>query len=214
MSAPLVIGVLVSGTGTNLQALIDATAAGRITARIAVVVSNVATAKGLERARAAQIPAIVVDHKSYGTRESFDAAVTEVLKAHGVSCVVLAGFMRLVTPVLLDAFPDRVVNIHPSLLPAFPGVNAQAQAVAYGARVSGCTVHFVDAGMDSGPIVAQAVVPVLPTDDEGTLRDRILEKEHALLPEVLQWIAEGRVRVERQAGARPRVVVADAPVLP
>jgi phosphoribosylglycinamide formyltransferase-1 len=211
VSAELVLGVLVSGSGTNLQAVIDAVGNGRLRAKIAVVLSNVATAKALDRARAAGIATMVVDHKAHPTREAFDGAVVDVLRAHGVSCVVLAGFMRIITPVLLDAFPQRVVNIHPSLLPAFPGVHAQAQALKYGVRVSGCTVHLVDAGMDTGPILAQATVPVLDDDDEETLRDRILVEEHALLPEVLQWLADDRVEVVRaEAGARPRIRVKPA----
>lgn len=192
---PFVLGVLVSGSGTNLQAVLDAVASGRLRAKLGVVISNVATAKALDRARAAGVPTLVIDHKAHPSRESFDGALVEALRGHGVSCVVLAGFMRLITPVLLDAFPHRVVNIHPALLPAFPGVHAQAQALAYGVRVTGCTVHLVDAGMDTGPILAQATVPVLDGDDEAALRDRILVKEHELLPEVLQWIAEGRVEV-------------------
>ncbi|MBX3187450.1 MAG: phosphoribosylglycinamide formyltransferase [Labilithrix sp.] len=204
----LVLGVLVSGSGTNLQALLDAVKAGRLSAKIGVVVSNVATAKGLDRARAAGVPAVVVDHKAFADRAAFDAAVVEVLRAHGATCVVLAGFMRLVTPVLLDAFPHRVVNIHPALLPAFPGVHGPAQALAYGVRVAGCTVHLVDAGMDTGPILAQATVPVLDDDDEASLAARILEKEHELLPQVVQWIAEGRVEVAPGGeGKRPRVRV-------
>jgi phosphoribosylglycinamide formyltransferase-1 len=135
VSAELVLGVLVSGSGTNLQAVIDAVASGRLRAKIGVVVSNLATAKALDRARAAGIPTVVVDHKAHSRREAFDGSVVEVLRAHGVSCVVLAGFMRIITPVLLEAFPHRVVNIHPSLLPAFPGVRAQAQALSYGVRV-------------------------------------------------------------------------------
>jgi phosphoribosylglycinamide formyltransferase 1 len=211
MKRPLSLGVLVSGSGTNLQAVLDAVQDRRIPATVAAVVSNVAAAKGLDRARAAGVPAVVVDHKAYADRESFDGAVVEVLRSHGVECVVLAGFMRIVTPVLLSAFPDRVVNIHPSLLPAFPGVNAQAQALRYGVRVTGCTVHLVDAGTDTGPIVAQAAVPVLDGDDEDALRARILEKEHELLPEVLRWIAEGRVEVlPGKQGERPRVRVAQA----
>ncbi|HEY8075969.1 MAG TPA: phosphoribosylglycinamide formyltransferase, partial [Labilithrix sp.] len=178
-------------------------ASKKLRARVGVVISNVAGAKALDRARAAGAPTIVVDHKAFPSREAFDAAVVESLRAHEVRCVVLAGFMRLVTPVLLDAFPHRVVNIHPALLPAFPGVHAQKQALAYGVRVSGCTVHFVDAGMDTGPILAQATVPVLDDDTEETLRDRILEKEHELLPTVLQWIADDRVEVV--VGERPRV---------
>lgn len=201
------LGILVSGSGTNLQAVLDAVASGNLDAKIGVVLSNVATAKALDRAKSAGVETAVVDHKKYPSREAFDAAVVEVLRAKGVDCVLLAGFMRLVTPVLLDAFKNRVVNIHPALLPAFPGVHSQKQALAYGVRVSGCTVHFVDAGMDTGPIIAQATVPVLDDDTEETLKGRILEKEHALLPEVLQWISEGRVEVvpPTEAGARPRV---------
>jgi phosphoribosylglycinamide formyltransferase 1 len=205
-----VLGVLVSGSGTNLQAIIDAVGAGRLRAKIGVVISNVASAKALERARAAGIPTVVIDHKAHPSRESFDAAVVEALGAHGVRCVVLAGFMRLITPTLLDAFPHRVVNIHPALLPAFPGVHAQAQALAYGVRVTGCTVHLVDTGMDTGPILAQATVPILDSDDEETLRERLLLKEHELLPAVLQWIADDRVEVIAVEGARPRVRIKPA----
>ena len=210
------LGVLVSGSGTNLQAVIDAVAAGRLRAKIGVVVSNIATAKGLDRARAAGISTVVLDHKAYASREAFDGAVVHALRSHGATCVVLAGFMRLITRVLLDAFPQRVVNIHPSLLPAFPGAHSQAQALAYGVRVTGCTVHLVDAGMDTGPVLAQSAVPVLDDDTEETLRDRILVEEHALLPTVLQWIADGRVEVvpgvpgAPGAAARPRVRIAPA----
>lgn len=205
--APFTLGVLVSGSGTNLQAVIDAVAGGRLRAKIGVVIANVATAKALDRARAAGIPTAVIEHKAHPTRQAFDAAVVEVLRKHEVSCVVLAGFMRIVTSVLLEAFPHRVVNIHPSLLPAFPGVHAQADAIAYGVRVSGCTVHLVDSGTDTGPILAQASVPVLDDDDDAALRDRILVKEHELLPAVLQWIADGRVEVIEplEQGERPRV---------
>lgn len=204
---PLTLGVLASGSGTNLQAILDAVAEGRLSAKVAVVVSNVATAKALDRAKAANVPAIIVDHKAFPTREAFDCALVEVLRAHGVECVVLAGFMRLVTGALLRAFPDRVVNVHPALLPAFPGVHAQRQALAYGVAVSGCTVHFVDAGTDTGPIIAQSAVAVREDDDEASLTARILDEEHELLPKVLQWIAEGRVEVEHLAGARPRARV-------
>lgn len=208
---PLVLGVLVSGSGTNLQAVIDAVKAGSLDAKIAVVVSNIATAKGLDRAAAAGIPTVVLDHKAYPNRAAFDAAVVDVLRERGVSCVVLAGFMRIVTSTLLEAFPHRVVNIHPSLLPAFPGVDAQAQAFAYGVRVTGCTVHLVDTGTDTGPILAQATVPVLDGDDVSALRARILQKEHELLPAVLQWIAEGRVEVVAgEAGTRPRIRILPA----
>jgi phosphoribosylglycinamide formyltransferase 1 len=204
-----VLGVLVSGSGTNLQAILDAIAADKLAAKVGVVVSNVPGAKALERARAAKVPAIVVDHKAFSSREAFDAAVVEVLQAHRVDCVVLAGFMRLVTPTLLNAFPFRVVNVHPALLPAFPGINAPRQALEYGVAISGCTVHFVDAGTDTGPIIAQAPVVVLDDDDEASLTARILQKEHDLLPTVLQLIALDRVEVEEPAsvGSRPRVRV-------
>jgi phosphoribosylglycinamide formyltransferase-1 len=203
------LGVLISGSGTNLQAILDAVAAKRLDAEVAVVLSNVATAKGLDRAKAAGVATAVLDHKAFAGREAFDAAVVEVLRAHEVELVVLAGFMRIVTPVLLGAFPNRVVNIHPALLPAFPGVHAQKQALEHGVRVTGCTVHLVDSGMDTGPILAQSVVSVLPDDDEATLSARILEKEHELLPEVLQWFAQGRVEIEPREGKRPRVRIKD-----
>jgi phosphoribosylglycinamide formyltransferase 1 len=203
----ITLGVLVSGTGSNLQAILDAVAQKKLDARVAVVVSNVAGAGGLERAREAGVEAVVVDHKAYADRRAFDAAVVEVLRARGVEVVVLAGFMRLVTDVLLGAFPMRVVNVHPSLLPAFPGVHSQQQAFDYGVRVAGCTVHLVDGGTDTGPILAQASVSVEEDDDAESLRLRILAREHELLPRVLQWMAEGRVTVEAVAGGRARVRV-------
>jgi phosphoribosylglycinamide formyltransferase-1 len=201
----IVLGVLVSGSGTNLQAILDAVRDRSLDARVAVVVSNVPEAQALERARSAGVETVVLDHTQFGDRVAFDRAVLDVLRERRVELVVLAGFMRLLTPVLLDAFPMRIVNVHPALLPAFPGVRGQRQALEYGARVSGCTVHFVDRGTDTGPIIAQAAVPVLEDDDEATLTARILVEEHALLPRVLQWIAEGRVTVEATTGARPRV---------
>ena len=205
----ITLGVLVSGTGTNLQALLDAIASSKLDARIGVVVSNVAEAKALQRAREAGVKTVVVDHTHYTDRRAFDAAVVEALRAHGVELVVLAGFMRLLTDVLLDAYPMRIVNVHPALLPAFPGLHAQRQAVDYGVRVSGVTVHLVDAGTDSGPIVAQTAVPVHEGDDEESLRKRILKEEHALLPRVLQWFSEGRVTVEpAPPGKRAKVRVA------
>jgi phosphoribosylglycinamide formyltransferase 1 len=201
------LGVLVSGSGTNLQAILDAIAAGTLTARVAVVVSNVPGVAALDRARAAGVDGVVVDHKTFADRRAFDAAVIEVLRSRGVELVVLAGFMRIVTDVLLDAFPLRIVNVHPALLPAFPGVHAQKQALDYGVRVTGCTVHFVDRGTDTGPIIAQATVPVLDADDEESLSARIRTKEHELLPRALQWIADGLVTVAQLGGGRARVRV-------
>ena len=207
MAGLITLGVLVSGTGSNLQAILDAVAQKKLDARVAVVVSNVAGAGGLERAREAGVETAIVDHKAYADRRTFDAALVEVLRARGVEVVVLAGFMRLVTDVLLGAFPMRVVNVHPSLLPAFPGVHSQQQAFDYGVRIAGCTVHLVDGGTDTGPILAQAAVPVEEDDDAESLRLRILAREHELLPQVLQWMAEGRVTVEAVAGGRARVRV-------
>jgi len=206
---PLKIGVLLSGSGTNFQAILDAIDRKALDAKVSVVISNVASAGGLERAKAKEIPAIVIDHRRYGNRKDFDAAVVEVLVGHDVDYVVLAGFMRVVSNVLLDAFPMRVLNIHPALLPAFAGLNAQSQAFAYGVKISGCTVHFVDAGTDTGPIIAQAVVPILGEDDDESLRQRILKAEHRLLPTVLQWLAEGRVTAKPgpKGNERARVVL-------
>lgn len=200
------IAVLVSGSGTNLQAVLDAVRSGRLEAEVALVVSNKASAPALTRAADAGIPSHVVSHKDYASREAYDAALVALLRSHAVDLVVLAGFMRIVTHVLLDAFPNRVVNIHPSLLPAFPGVEAQRQAFEAGVAVTGCTVHLVDGGMDTGPIIAQAAVAVRADDDEASLRARILAEEHRLLPRALQWFARGLVSVVHEAGvARVRV---------
>jgi phosphoribosylglycinamide formyltransferase-1 len=202
----LQLGVLVSGSGSNFQAILDAIAEGSLNASVGLVVSNKADAYALERARRAEVPSRVLSHREFGSREAFDLALVGTLRDAGVDFVVLAGFMRLLTPVFLSAFPARVINIHPALLPAFPGSHAQRQAVAYGVKVSGCTVHFVDEGTDTGPIIAQSAVIVRDDDTEQTLAERILVEEHRLLVEVLRWIAAGRVRVVSQgAGSRPRV---------
>ncbi len=203
MPEPLVLGVLLSGSGTNLQALIDAIAAGQLHARIAVVISNVPDVGGIERARRHGLTVRVLPHRDAPTRAAYDAQVVEILRTHGVELVVLAGFMRLVTPVLLAAYPSRVVNVHPALLPAFPGLHAERQALQHGARLTGVTVHFVDEETDHGPILAQAAVPVFPDDTETTLHARIQRQEHRLYPFAIQLIAEGRVRIEGR-----RVVIA------
>jgi phosphoribosylglycinamide formyltransferase-1 len=241
MTHEMKVGVLASGSGTNLQALLDAQAGGQLgPARVVVVGVNVPGCGALARAAAAGVHHFVVDHRSprgeaadggagglgglggdgpppggrgepasaaARRRELFDAAVVAALRAHEVELVVLAGFMRILTPVFLSAFAGRVLNIHPSLLPAFPGVAAQEQALRHGVKVAGCTVHFVEVGgVDSGPIIAQAAVPVLDDDDVGALRARILVEEHRLLPEVVRAVAEGwvhqspgerRVRIRR-----------------
>jgi phosphoribosylglycinamide formyltransferase 1 len=204
----LKLAVLVSGGGTNLQAILDAIESGVLDAKVALVLSNKPGAFALERARVAGVPTQVISHRDFPTREAFDGAVVEALRGHDAEWVVLAGFMRIVTNVLLDAFPHRVINVHPALLPAFPGAHAQADALAYGVRVTGCTVHLVDAGTDTGPIIAQAVVPVRDDDTLETLTARLLAEEHVLLPAVLQSVAEGRVTVEHAApGQRTRVRV-------
>ncbi len=191
----LAIGVLASGSGSNLQAVLDACLGGRLDARVVAVVSDVPDAFALERARRAGIAAEVVGWGESPSREAHDARVVEALGRHGVDTVILAGYLRLVSPVLLGAFPGRVLNIHPALLPAFPGLHVHGQVIAAGAKFSGCTVHFVDEGMDTGPIILQAVVPVRDDDTPDTLAARILREEHRVYPQALQYLAEGRLRV-------------------
>jgi phosphoribosylglycinamide formyltransferase-1 len=190
------IGVLISGRGSNLQALIDAGRAGALGGgQIAVVISNVESAYGLERARDAGIPALHIDHRGK-QRTAFDAEVIHALKAHEVGLVCLAGFMRLLSADFVRAFPGRILNIHPALLPAFPGLDAQRQALEHGVKVSGPTVHIVDEGLDSGPIVAQEAVPVKDDDSVETLSARILEAEHRIYPLAVRVLLSGRARVE------------------
>lgn len=192
----LKVGVLASGNGSNLQSIIDTIESGKLPVEIACVVSNNAAAFALERARQHAIPALHIDHRIFSGREAYDAALVETLREYGVKLVVLAGFMRIITPVLLDAFPSAIMNIHPALLPSFPGLHAQRQAIDYGAKVSGCTVHFVDAGTDTGPIIIQAAVPVLEGDTVETLSARILVEEHRNYPEAIRLFAAGRLRIE------------------
>jgi phosphoribosylglycinamide formyltransferase-1 len=190
------IGVLASGSGSNLQAILDACASGAVPAQVAVVVCNVAGAGALERAEKAGVPAVLLAHGKYPSRDAYDAELVALLRKHGVELVCLAGFMRLITPVLLSAFQNKVLNIHPSLLPAYPGMHAVRQALAAGARISGCTVHMVDEGTDTGPIVIQAAVPVLDGDTEETLAARILVQEHRCYPRAISLLAQGRVALE------------------
>ena len=190
------IGVLISGRGSNLQAVIDSIAAGRLDAEIAVVISNRANAAGLERARAAGIETLHIDHRRYPSREAFDLAVVEELKQRGVSLVCLAGFMRLLSAAFVAAFPNRILNIHPSLLPAFPGLDGQRQAWEHGVKVSGATVHIVTPELDAGPIVRQAVVPVRDDDTPDTLAARILAEEHRIYPEAIDIMLAGGWRIE------------------
>ncbi len=191
----LKLGVLVSGGGTNLQAIIDAIEAGDLNAKITVVLSDNPEAYGLKRASAHGIPTEVVTRDGYPTKKTYDTRAVELLRSHGVEYVVLAGFMRIISKVFLAAFPMRIINIHPSLLPSFPGLDVQQAAIEHGVRFSGCTVHFVDEGIDSGPIIIQAVVPVLDGDTEDLLSARILKEEHRIYPQAIQFISEGRVRV-------------------
>jgi phosphoribosylglycinamide formyltransferase 1 len=190
------LGVLISGRGSNLQALIDAIASGRLEASIVVVISNRKDAAGLERARAAGIETIVRSHRDFQSRDDYDRALARELRERAVGLVCLAGFMRLVGPELIEAFPSRILNIHPSLLPAFPGLDAQKQAIQRGVKVSGVTVHLVTAELDGGPIVMQRAVPVVPGDTAESLAERILEEEHRAYPEAVQMILDGGWRLE------------------
>jgi len=190
-----VIAVLVSGSGSNLQAIIDASERGEIPCRVGVVLSNKADAYGLVRARNHGIPTDVVDHRAFESREAFDARLVEVIRASGAELVCLAGFMRVVTPVFLRAFPHRILNIHPALLPSFPGTHGARQALRYGVRFSGCTVHFLDEGVDTGPVIVQAVVPVYEDDTEETLAARILTEEHRIYPMAIRLFFEGRLEL-------------------
>ena len=190
------LGVLASGRGSNLQAIIDAIEKRSLEAVVAVVISNKADAPALERARRHGVPAIFLDPKATPGREQYDTLLLERLREHDVELIVLAGYMKIVTRVLLDAYPNRIMNIHPSLLPAFPGLTAQKQALDWGVKFAGCTVHFVTEGVDAGPIIRQAGVPVFESDTEETLSARILSEEHRIYTEAIQLFAEGRLSVE------------------
>jgi len=203
-------GALISGAGTNLRAIIDRIAAGRLDCELRVVISNRAEAAGLARASAAGIPTRVIDHRRYAARADFDRAVIDALRDAGVELVLLAGFDRLVGPAFVDAFPSRIMNIHPALLPAFKGLHAQADALDYGVKIAGATVHFVDRETDHGPIIVQGAVAVRPDDTAATLRERILAVEHEIYPTAIQLYAEGRLSVE----GRRVVVQGPLPSLP
>lgn len=196
MSESPTIAVLISGSGSNLQAIIDASEKGEIPCRVGIVISNKADAYGLARARKHGIPTEVVDHKRFASREEFDAKLVEVIRGTGADLVCLAGFMRILTPVFIRAFPNRILNIHPALLPSFPGTHGPGQAHAYGVRFSGCTVHFLDEGVDTGPIIVQAIVPVYDDDTEDTLAARILVQEHRIYPMAIRLFFSGRLVFE------------------
>jgi len=189
------LGVLISGSGSNLQAIIDAIEAKRLDATIRIVLSNREDAYGLVRAERHKISTAVLDHKKFSSREAYDQAVVDSLQFHGVELVILAGFMRLLSPVFVKAYSNRIMNIHPALLPSFPGLHVQKKAVEHGVRFSGCTVHFVNEECDEGPIIIQAVVPVFPNDTEESLSARILKEEHRIYPRAIQLYSEGRLSV-------------------
>ena len=195
MAKPLLIGVLISGSGTNLQSIIDAIEVKKLDANIAVVLSNKADAYGLARAQNHGIRTEVLDHKAFASREAYDQAVVDLLRARGVELVVLAGFMRLLSSVFVKAYSNRIVNIHPALLPSFPGLHVQKKALDHGVRFAGCTVHYDNEECDEGPIIIQVVVPVYPDDSEEQLAARILKQEHRIYPRAIQLYAEGRLHV-------------------
>jgi len=201
------IAVLVSGGGSNLQSLIDSIESGSINAEIALVLSNKEGVYGLERAARHNIPTVVIKHGDFPDRESFESRLIEVIDGHGAELVVLAGFMRVLTPLFVGHYHHRIMNIHPAILPSFPGIHGQKQALDYGVRFAGCTTHFVDEGTDTGPIILQTVVPILPDDTEESLSARILAEEHRIYPESLRLWAEDRLLIE---GRKVRIIDEEA----
>ena len=208
MTNKLRLGVLISGRGSNLQALIDACAKSDFPAEIVMVISNKGDAQGLDRARSADIPTCIVDHRNYDHRAAFDTEMTWALEDSKVDLVCLAGFMRLLSEEFVEHWWDKLINIHPSLLPAFKGLDVQRRAIKEGAKFSGCTLHYVRHEMDVGPIVTQAVVPIHATDTPDSLAKKILEQEHKIYPAAVKWIAEGRVHID---GERAHVEDAETP---
>lgn len=202
----LPIAVLVSGSGSNLQAIIERIAEGVLEAKITLVVSNKPDAYGLDRAKNHNLQHLCIPNAQYPDRLDFDRAMVRAIQDSGAEAVVLAGFMRMLSSEFLHAFPGRVINIHPALLPSFPGVHGQRDAAEYGVTISGCTVHLVDELMDNGPVIIQAAIPVYPEDDEESLGARILKSEHRVLPQAIQWLATGRIRLE---GRKVRVLPAN-----
>lgn len=198
MSKTTVLGVLASGRGSNLQSILDAISAGRLDAKVGVVISDNPDANVLKRLAVndPDIPAVCISRKDYETKAEFESAIVAELKVHRVELVILAGFMRILSPSFVEALPGRVMNIHPSLLPSFPGKHAQEQALDYGVKVAGCTVHFVDEGTDTGPIILQEAVPVLEGDTPDTLAERILHQEHILYPRAIDLYCQGRLKIE------------------
>ena len=209
---PLNIAILASGSGSNAQAIIDKAAAGVLDVNVCCIICNRPGAGVIQRAARAGIACVVLDHKAYPDRESYDSAVVQHLQEHGAELVVLAGYMRLLSPLFLDAFSGRIINIHPALLPSFPGVHGGADALEYGVRISGCTVHFVEEKMDGGPIIIQAAVPVNPGEDLDDLMQRIHVMEHRIYPQAIQWFAQNRISVwGRDVHVAPGAAAAIAP---
>lgn len=209
---PLNIAILASGSGSNAQAIIDKAAAGVLDVNVCCIICNRPGAGVIERAARAGIACVVLDHKAYPDRESYDRAVVQHLQKYDARLVVLAGYMRLLSPVFLDAFSGRVINIHPALLPSFPGVHGGADALEYGVRISGCTVHFVEEKMDGGPVIIQAAVPVNPGEDIDDLMQRIHAMEHRIYPQAIQWLAQNRISVwGREVHVAPGSAVATVP---
>lgn len=202
------LGVLVSGSGSNLQSIIDSSERGFIKSKVCVVISNVPDVYALERAKKHNIPAFVIKHQDFNTREEFDQAIVNKLREFNVDLVIMAGFLRVITKVLLDAYPMKILNIHPALLPSFPGLHVQKKALEYGCKFAGCTVHFADSGVDTGPIIIQGIVPVLDNDTEETLSKRILSVEHKIYSQAIKLYEEGRLKI---VGRR---VIVDPPLSP
>lgn len=201
--AKIRLGILVSGGGSNLQSIIDHIESRKLDARIEIVVSNNPDAYALKRCRIHGIESTVLDHRLFADREDYDRHIIETLQTYGVELVVMAGFMRILGPAFFQAFPMRIMNIHPALLPSFPGLHVQQKALDYGVKFSGCTVHFADEGVDTGPVIIQAVVPVYDDDDEKTLSERILRQEHRIYPQAIQYYAEGKLEI---TGHRVRIL--------
>jgi phosphoribosylglycinamide formyltransferase-1 len=196
MKKKLNLGVLVSGSGSNLQSIIDNIENGKLDASIGVVISNVSDAYALERAKKHNIGTAVIDHSNFSSREEFDSGVADILISHSVDLIIMAGFMRILSPLFLKTFPGRIMNIHPALLPSFQGLHSQERAFNYGVKFTGCTVHFADEGVDTGPIIIQAVVPIYDNDTADTVQQRILKEEHRIYPQAIQFYAEGRIKIQ------------------
>jgi phosphoribosylglycinamide formyltransferase 1 len=203
---PVKLGVLISGRGSNLQAIVEAIARDELPAEVRIVISNRADAQGLERARQHGIETAVIDHRKFPSREDFDQALLSMLTAHAVDLVICAGFMRLLSRVMLDAYPNRILNTHNALLPAFPGIHGPRDALEYGVKLAGCTVFFVSEGIDVGPIIIQAAVPVLADDNEDTLAARIVEQEHRIFPEAIRLYQQGRLTISGR-----KVIIREGP---